>query len=199
VVASRDWESPGIRGDEDEDEEPAFTFARGSAATVEELDLAPMVDVAFQLVLFFMVTATTVLYKTLEVPKPSSETPPGAVAQGRSKTIDDLREDYIVVEIDPSGAFKIDQEPVAADMNTIVERLRSARDKTARLSMLLSTDHATPHRHAVLAIDAANEIGLRIAVARPRGKQAQAPPPTIFPINNAPRGEPKTGAAGKGA
>ena len=41
-----------------------------------------MVDVAFNLVLFFMVTATTVLYKTLEIPKPSGEAPAGAVAQG---------------------------------------------------------------------------------------------------------------------
>ena len=38
-----------------------------------------MVDVAFQLVLFFMVTATTVLYKTLEIPKPIG----GAGADGR--------------------------------------------------------------------------------------------------------------------
>ena len=68
--------------------------------TVEELDLAPMVDVAFQLVLFFMVTATTVLYKTLEIPKPTAEQAPAAVAQGRSRTLDDLKEDYILVEID---------------------------------------------------------------------------------------------------
>ena len=56
--------------------------------TVEELDLAPMVDVAFQLVLFFMVTATTVLYKTLEIPKPTPENAPerghpGAFAHAR--------------------------------------------------------------------------------------------------------------------
>ena len=49
-----------------------------------------MVDVAFQLVLFFMVTATTVLYKTLEIPKPSKEQAPTAVAQGRS--LEDLQD-----------------------------------------------------------------------------------------------------------
>ena len=41
-----------------------------------------MVDVAFQLVLFFLVTATTVLYKSLEVPKPNPESPAAAAAQG---------------------------------------------------------------------------------------------------------------------
>ncbi len=41
-----------------------------------------MVDVAFQLVLFFLVTATTVLYKSLEVPKPNPDSPAAAAAQG---------------------------------------------------------------------------------------------------------------------
>ena len=84
VVDSRDWDEhrPAAEG---EDEEDDFSLSRSGPVTVEELDLAPMVDVAFQLVLFFMVTATTVLYKTLEIPKPSAERPRGAVAQGRSR------------------------------------------------------------------------------------------------------------------
>ena len=136
--------------------------------TVEELDLAPMVDVAFQLVLFFMVTAQTVLYKTLEIPKPSPEAPPSAVAQGRSRTLDDFKEDYILVEIDAAGSMTLDREPVAANMATLVEQLRTAREKTGRKSMMLSADFSTKHRSSVLAYDAANEIGLGIVIAPPR-------------------------------
>ncbi len=83
-----------------------------------------MVDVAFQLVLFFMVTATMVLYKTLEIPKPSGEAPAGAVAQGRSRTLDDLKDDYILVEIDDRGAMKLDREPIEPVRETLVENLR---------------------------------------------------------------------------
>ena len=90
-------------------EEEEFSLSRSGPMTVEELDLAPMVDVAFQLVLFFMVAAQTVLYKTLEIPKPSTEQAPAAVAQGRSRTLDELKDDYILVEIDASGAMKIDR------------------------------------------------------------------------------------------
>ena len=140
-----------------------------------------MVDVAFQLVLFFLVTATTVLYKSLEVPKPNPESPPGAVAQGRSRTLDDMKDAYILVEIDPAGAMKIDREPVAARMATLVERLRAAREQTGRKAMLLSADFATPHRNAVLAYDAANEIGLGIAIARPSSSPAAAEPPAPLP------------------
>ena len=163
---------------QEEDEAAAeFTLSRGAAETVEELDLAAMVDVAFQLVLFFLVTATTVLYKSLEVPKPNPENnPPAAAAQGRSKTLDDLKDDFILVEIDPAGAVKIDREPVAAELPALAERLRAARERTGRKSMLLSADFSTPHKSAVLAYDAANEIGLGIAIARPSPNPNPIPP-----------------------
>jgi biopolymer transport protein ExbD len=154
---------------QEEDEAAAeFTLSRGGPGHVEELDLAAMVDVAFQLVLFFLVTATTILYKSLEVPKPNPETnAPTAAAQGRPKTLEDLKEVFIVVEIDPNGAVKIDSEPVRADLAVMIAKLRTARDSTERRAMLLSADFSTPHKSAVLAYDAANEIGLSIAIARP--------------------------------
>jgi biopolymer transport protein ExbD len=151
---------------EEDEEAAAFTLSRNEPEKVEELDLAAMVDVAFQLVLFFLVTSTVVLYKTLEVPKPNSEAPAGAT-QGKTHSLSDLKNDYILVEVDAGGGMKIDREPVAAALPVLVERLRAARDATGRKSMLLSADAATAHRNAVLAYDAANEIGLGIAIARP--------------------------------
>jgi biopolymer transport protein ExbD len=156
-------------------EEEQFSLSRSGAMTVEELDLAPMVDVAFQLVLFFMVAAQTILYKTLEIPKPSADQAPAAVAQGRSRSLDELKEDYILVEIDGSGALKIDREPVAANATALIERLRSAREATHRKAMLLSAEYTTSHRNAVLAYDAANEIGLGIVIAKPANPQGPAP------------------------
>jgi biopolymer transport protein ExbD len=152
---------------EEDDEAASFTLSRGGPERVEELDLAAMVDVAFQLVLFFLVTATTVLYKTMEVPRPSRDAPALGATQGKVQTLNDLKNDYILVEIDASGSMKIDRELVAPRMSALVERLRAAREATGRKAMLLTADTATPHRDAVLAYDAANEIGLGIAIARP--------------------------------
>jgi len=138
----------------DEDEEAAeFTLTRGSAEKIEELDLAAMVDVAFQLVLFFLVTATTVLYKSLEVPKPNPEQQQDAASQGK-KSASDLQNEYILVKIDSQGNILVDSEPI-----------------------LLTADFNTMHRNAVLAYDAANEIGLGIAIARP----AEPPPGSAPP------------------
>jgi biopolymer transport protein ExbD len=154
---------------EEDDEAAEFTLSRNSAEKVEELDLAAMVDVAFQLVLFFLVTAQVVLFKTLEVPRPNEDKPPEAAAQGRSKSVDELEKDYILVEVDAAGSIKVDRQPVSANRAELVETLRSSREKTARKAMLLSADFATRHENAVLVFDVANEIDLRIAIAQPSG------------------------------
>jgi biopolymer transport protein ExbD len=98
------------------------------------------------------------------------------VTQGRSRTLDDLKDDFILVEIDAGNVMKIDREPAPAEREALVQRLTRARDKTGRKAMLLSTDYRTLHRYAVLACDAANEIGLQIKVATPA-----APAPTKGP------------------
>jgi biopolymer transport protein ExbD len=164
----------------DQDEAAAgFTLSRTGPDKIEELDLAAMVDVAFQLVLFFLVTASTVLYKSLEIPKPNDDAPPQAATQGRGKSLDDMKANFILVEIDAAGAMKLDREPLPGDVSleTLAERLRAARKDTDRNAMLLSADFATPHKNAVLAYDAANEIGLRIAIARPKSADPNSAPP----------------------
>ena len=166
----------------EEDEEAAeFTFTRGGADTVEELDLAAMVDVAFQLVLFFLVTASTVMFKTLEVPKPNPEKTKGAATQGSARTLEDLQKDYILVEIDSNGGVKIDHEPGPNDFEALVAKLRELRGPSSpnsRNAMLLTADSATLHKYAVMAYDAANEIGLKIAIAQPK---AATPVPPVAP------------------
>ncbi|OJW18934.1 MAG: hypothetical protein BGO49_17980 [Planctomycetales bacterium 71-10] len=179
TARSHDYDEPEVVDEEDDEDGGVVSLRRAGPPKVEELDLAAMVDVAFQLVLFFLVTATTILYKTLEIPKPSGEPPPEAVAQGRNRTLDDLQDDFILVEIDPEGKIQIDREPVAADFGALAERLRTAREKTDRKTMLLSADFSTPHRSAVLAYDVANEIGLGIAIAKP--VPPAGPPPALRP------------------
>ena len=131
VVRSRDRDGTAMPGEDGEDPDAEFSLSRSATQKIEELDLAPMVDVAFQLVLFFMVTATTVLYKTLEIPKASAESPAGAVAQGRSRSLDDLKDDFILVEIDDRGAMKLDREPIEPVRETLVENLRRAERRPA--------------------------------------------------------------------
>ena len=114
----------GVVAEDDDEEE--FTLSRSSVEKVEELDLAAMVDVAFQLVLFFMVTASVTLIKSMELPKPLESTKPAAAsAPGvgtRNKT--EVESDFIVVAITADGEIRVEDEPSTQDQ--LVERLREA-------------------------------------------------------------------------
>ena len=153
----------------DADAEAAgFTLSRGAAERVEELDLAAMVDVALQLVLFFLVTATSVMFKSLEIPTPNPEDPISEVAsQSQPKDLEEIEDDLILVEIDPQGAVKINHEAVDSDMEAISARLRQVRQQTGLTHALISADLTTRHRSTILALDAAEEVGLEIQLAKP--------------------------------
>jgi biopolymer transport protein ExbD len=152
-----------------------FTLAsRGGLKKEEDLDLAAMVDVAFQLILFFIVTATSMFYKTLEVPKPDQEKKDQNVQQQAARSLEELENDHILVEIDPEGGILVDHEPVPPE--ALVRTLMTAKKETSRPGILLVADFVTPHRNTVRALDAANEAGLRIALAKPGNAPPAATP-----------------------
>jgi len=152
-------------GHDDEDEQE-FTLSRSATEKVEELDLAAMVDVAFQLVLFFMVTASVTLIKTMDLPKPTeSSKPAAATAPGiGTKSKNEVETEFIVVSINANDEIEIDDEQITTDQ--LLNRLREVRTQSGKTGMLLRAENKTKHRTAVLAYDAANEIGLRIAIER---------------------------------
>ena len=180
VTLDRDDDDIDEYDPEAEDEEAAeFTFTRSGAETVEELDLAAMVDVAFQLVLFFLVTASTIIFKALEVPRPKTEAGAGAAVQTTGVSQKDAEKDYILVEIDANGAVKIDHENGPNDFNGLVAKLRDVRERTKRTGMLVKAESSTKHRSVVNAYDAANEVSLEIATAnvKPSAEKPPVPPP----------------------
>ncbi len=81
--------------DEDEDEE-ALVMGRMERKS-DELDLIPMVDCVFLLLVFYMITATYAMQKTIEMGKPAAEKK-GAMAAVQAA--DDSTQSSIVVQID---------------------------------------------------------------------------------------------------
>jgi biopolymer transport protein ExbD len=151
----------------DEDEEATeFTFSRGRVEHVEELDLAPMVDVALQLVLFFLVTAQIVVFKSLEIPAPTPENAPPTVAAAQPMPPEEVEREFITVDITPEGEVRVNDEPVAPEMGAIAAKLRGKRDETGLRRILISADAKTRLKFGVLAIDAAQEVGLEIGLAK---------------------------------
>ena len=107
--------------------------------------------------------AASVFFKSMEIPTPNPDKEKSA-EQAVARTVEDLSNENILVEIDKLGQVQVDHKPVAPE--NMIPELRKARDETGRLTMLIMADTATAHKHVVAAYDAANEIGLTIKVGK---------------------------------
>jgi len=84
---------------EDEDEEPVLARKRRPE---EEMDMTPMVDVTFLLLIFFMVTAAFSLQKSIEMPRQQTDAPSTSVQE---EEVEEL--DMVELQVDEFGYFLV--------------------------------------------------------------------------------------------
>ncbi len=128
----------------------------------EGLDMTPMVDVVFLLLIFFMVTAAFSLQKALEVPPPDEQE---EAAQAR--TYEEIQEDddFVIVRIDQDSTIWVDESEAFSEQDLLV-KLREAREgppgSTSRgpSSLLVMADGDARHEAVVMALDAGNAVGM---------------------------------------
>ncbi|TWU13174.1 Biopolymer transport protein ExbD/TolR [Symmachiella macrocystis] len=130
---------------------------RKRAASEDDLDLTPMVDVTFQLLIFFILTASMSLQKAIAVPPPD---PQREGAQSTPISLDDLEVDSIIVEIQADNTIIVDDEPLAADSN-LAEMLQQSMDSSGRHEMVINAHADSFHETTVTVFDAANEVGMQ--------------------------------------
>jgi biopolymer transport protein ExbD len=130
----------------------------------EDMDLTPMVDMTFLLLIFFMVTAAFALQKSIEVPVSEDET------AAENRTVEDFADDSIIIRVDADNIFWVsspgwNEEKVARSPHDMLVTLREAREGTSaarsppnRLLVLASED--ATHKHVVAALDAGSEVGM---------------------------------------
>jgi biopolymer transport protein ExbD len=152
--------------EEEAESVPALTLRRRKRID-DEMDLTPMVDVTFQLLIFFMVTASFALQKSIQVPTPDPDQK-GATQQ--MQMLEDLQGTSILVKIDAANAILIDDEPLA-DLSQLTEVLRGKMRKEQKTELLLTAHTAALHRGVIAVIDAANDAGMqKIRLASRKGK-----------------------------
>jgi len=137
-----------------------------------EINLTPLLDVVFLLLIFFMVSTTFKDEARLRVQLP----------QAQGEEVPPQEPDQIRILIDQSGNFFVDDRAVVdRDPLTLVRALNGAlgerpsedadEDPAKRedLPVLIQADAKTPHQAVMTAMDAAAEVGLRrIAFAATR-------------------------------
>lgn len=126
-----------------------------TAETVE-INLTPLIDVVFLLLIFFMVSTTFDRHAKLKVQLPDAE------AKAQQTT-----DNPVVLSIDAKGKYYINDRQV---VNTQLATLKAALEKTVEnnpdVTLLLRADGRTPHQSVVRAMDAASQLGLtKISIA----------------------------------
>ena len=151
---------------EEQEDVPPLRLRRRSSAD-DEMDLTPMVDVTFQLLIFFMVTASFALQKSIEVPTPDPDKK-GAAQQ--LQILENLEGTSIRVQIDAANAILIDDEPLG-DPSRLTESLKDKMRKEQKTELLITAHPQALHRTVIAVIDAANSAGMqKIRMVSRQGK-----------------------------
>ena len=116
------------------------------------VDVTPLIDIIFQLVIFFMVSTTFVTEQGIEVDLPRSS----------SQTILRERND-VQVKVTSDGAIYVDDESVTWD--GLTEKLRATAAKGQGGMVIIKADQSVDYGRAVAVLDLARSLGLQLALA----------------------------------
>lgn len=133
---------------------------RSHRRDLPRVELTPLIDVVFLLLIFFMVSTTFDKQTRLEVDLPEADTP--------VTPNEDL--DKIEITIDAQGHFYVnDQELVRHDLDTLRRTLQKIIDGKTDVPLVIFGDKDSPLQSALSVMDAAGQLGLsRLRfVARP--------------------------------
>jgi biopolymer transport protein ExbD len=114
--------------------------------------MTPMVDVTFLLLIFFMVTASFTLQKSLEQPHAKSEEPSTQVEEQ-----EEMLDDYVQVTIDQTNTFYVttrdDDEVECPSDSEMRSRVKDAKDSTSATRLIILAHVDSTHEKVVTAWD----------------------------------------------
>ncbi|MEX1094983.1 MAG: biopolymer transporter ExbD [Planctomycetales bacterium] len=122
----------------------------------EEMDLTPMVDVTFLLLIFFMITASFSIQKTIETPDPD----PDRKGAQQQLIYEDLEELSLNVAIDAKNAIFVENEPFAGGKR-LSDLILDRSNVLNKRDVLLTVDDAALHDTVIRVIDACNEARMQ--------------------------------------
>ncbi len=140
---------------ETEEEPIRFSTARNGRRE-EDMDMTPMVDVTFLLLIFFMLTASFAQQKALETPAPD---PTQQAAQSRN--LEELEEDddYIVIRVDETSVVWVEdhEAPTRQELLSLLRQRRSGGGGPSRV--LVTFHEKARHATVVMVFDTARAAG----------------------------------------
>ena len=127
-----------------------MNFAR-RARQQTDINLTPLIDVVFLLLIFFMVSTTFIRETHLFIDLPEASAQPGR-EEG----------DWVEISITRAGDYAVNDVALAdrgaATLRNAIDQV-SGGDNSRRLAV--TADSATPHQSVVTALDVAGQLGFR--------------------------------------
>lgn len=123
-------------------------FARRARHEVE-INLTPLIDVVFLLLIFFMVstTFTKETHLSIDLPEATGEPAP-------------TPEQQINIAVTRSGEYSVNDEPlVKDDLATLKTAIEQISEGDTSMPMVITADARAPHQSVVTAMDAAGQLG----------------------------------------
>lgn len=115
-----------------------------------EINLTPLIDVVFLLLIFFMVSTTFEHQSRIQIELPEATAQP-------NKPEDESLE----ILIDAQGRYFLgDQQVVNTELKTLKGAIRKAVGEREGMPVIIRADARTPHQAVVRALDATSQLGL---------------------------------------
>ncbi len=134
-------------------------FRRSTRETVD-INLAPLIDVVFILLLFFVVTSTFTRETQMKIDLPQAES--ASVPQDEEPVV-------LEVMISADGLYSLNGQQLSlSDLATLTTALQRESNGDTSLPVIISADARSPHQAVITAMDAAGKLGfsrLRLTTA----------------------------------
>jgi biopolymer transport protein ExbD len=114
-----------------------------------DVNLTPLIDVVFLLLIFFMVSTSFNRETEISIDLPQAS---GEILESERKVVE--------ISIDAKGRFFVNREEmVNARIETLKQALSKAAGEEKEPQIILSADRLTPHQAVITAMDAARQLG----------------------------------------
>jgi len=143
-------------------EEPETIQLKGRLED-SEMDMTPMVDIVFQLLIFFMVTAAFSMQKSKQLPTPKEDRPSTSAVN-----VDPENDgDFVIVMVDSYNSFRVqtpdfdEEAPSEQDLLIWLRRAKQgASDGKTPTKLMIKAHRDSLHEKVVTALDAGAAVGM---------------------------------------
>jgi biopolymer transport protein ExbD len=107
----------------------------------DEIPTSSMADIAFLLIIYFMVTTTFTATRGLDFALPEEDDSPPVIE----------KEDSVLIDIRPGGDLVVDQQPMRLD--EVLDYLKPKLDVNPKKPVIIKPDPSSEYRHMVEVLD----------------------------------------------